>query len=100
MLPRPAPQCGLPAPEVESVEEHLLICAECRDRLTATDAYVVAMCSAAGKITESGKALRGVWADAVAVVHRACRESKIAVHTDYLICLQSAAFYEGDGTGR
>jgi hypothetical protein len=36
-----------------ALEEHLLICSECRDRLKATDAYVVAMCSAAAKITES-----------------------------------------------
>jgi anti-sigma factor RsiW len=37
----------LPATEVESLEEHFLICSECRDRLQATDAYVVAMRSAA-----------------------------------------------------
>lgn len=37
----------LPAPEVESLEEHLLICAECRDRLQATDEYVAAMTAAA-----------------------------------------------------
>jgi uncharacterized CHY-type Zn-finger protein len=45
---------SLPAPEVESLEEHLLICSACRDRLTATDEYVTAMCSAAAKIREGG----------------------------------------------
>jgi uncharacterized CHY-type Zn-finger protein len=37
----------LSASEVESLEEHLLLCAECRDRLTAADEYVAAMKSAA-----------------------------------------------------
>lgn len=40
----------LPAPESDHVEEHLLICQSCRDRLQATDDYVAAMKSAAGKI--------------------------------------------------
>ena len=43
----------LPATEVESLEEHFLICSECRDRLQATDQYVAALRSAAGKIRES-----------------------------------------------
>jgi uncharacterized protein with PIN domain len=37
----------LPATEVESLEEHFLICSECRDRLQATDEYVAAMRAAA-----------------------------------------------------
>jgi predicted anti-sigma-YlaC factor YlaD len=41
----------LPAPESECLEEHLLICSECRDRLESTDEYVAAMRSAA-KIRE------------------------------------------------
>jgi len=45
----------LPAPEVESLEEHLLICGGCRDRLTAADEYVAAMHSAAVTIRESGE---------------------------------------------
>jgi hypothetical protein len=40
----------LPAPESECMEEHCLICAECRDRLESTDQYVSAMRSAAAKI--------------------------------------------------
>jgi uncharacterized CHY-type Zn-finger protein len=44
----------LPAAESDQLEEHLLICAECRDRLTAADEYVTAMRSAAAKIRESG----------------------------------------------
>jgi hypothetical protein len=45
---------SLPALESERLEGHLLICSECRDRLTATDEYVAAMKAAAGKIRESG----------------------------------------------
>ena len=45
----------LPAPESELLEEHLLICSACRDRLTATDGYVAAMRSAAAKIRMTGK---------------------------------------------
>jgi uncharacterized CHY-type Zn-finger protein len=44
----------LPAPESERLEKHLLICAECRDRLTAADDYVAAMRSAAVTIRQSG----------------------------------------------
>jgi predicted anti-sigma-YlaC factor YlaD len=44
----------LPAAEVESLEEHLLTCAECRDRFQATDEYVTAMMAAAGKMRQSG----------------------------------------------
>jgi hypothetical protein len=40
----------LPVPEVESLEEHLPICSECRDRLEFTEAFVAAMRAAAGKI--------------------------------------------------
>jgi anti-sigma factor RsiW len=44
----------LPAPESEQLEEHLLICAECRDRLEATDECVATMKAAAAKIREIG----------------------------------------------
>ena len=44
----------LPAPESERLEEHLLICSACRDRLESTDQYVAAM-RAAGKIREIEK---------------------------------------------
>jgi predicted anti-sigma-YlaC factor YlaD len=44
----------LPAPGSDRLEEHLLICSECRDRLESTDQYVMAMKAAAGKIRESG----------------------------------------------
>src|SRR6266700_1346141 len=39
----------LPEPEMNVFEQHLLICEECQDGLKATDAYVVAMCSALKK---------------------------------------------------
>ena len=39
----------LPATELDRLEEHLLICSACRDRLQTTDEYVMAMRSAAGK---------------------------------------------------
>jgi predicted anti-sigma-YlaC factor YlaD len=45
---------GFPMPEVESLEEHLLICSGCRDRLTAADECVAAMRAAAAKIRQSG----------------------------------------------
>ena len=45
---------SLPAPESDRLEEHLLVCQSCRDRLTATDEYVAAM-KAAVKLRESGK---------------------------------------------
>jgi anti-sigma factor RsiW len=45
----------LPAPESDRLEEHLLICSACRDRLTATEEYVAAMRSAAAKIRRGGK---------------------------------------------
>jgi hypothetical protein len=41
---------SLPLSEIGPLEEHLLICPECRDRLKATDAYVAAMKSAAAKV--------------------------------------------------
>jgi hypothetical protein len=45
----------LPDSEAGPMEEHLLICcSECRDRLRATDQYVAAMKTAAGKIRQSG----------------------------------------------
>ena len=44
----------LPAPESDHLEEHLLICQPCQDRLQATDEYVVAIRAAAGKIRQTG----------------------------------------------
>ena len=41
-------------PESDGLEDHLLVCSACRDRLTATDGYVAAMRSAAAKIRENG----------------------------------------------
>lgn len=38
---------GLPEPDLAVVEEHLLVCPACQDRLEATDAYVRAMREAA-----------------------------------------------------
>jgi anti-sigma factor RsiW len=45
----------LPAAQSERLEEHLLICSECRDRLQTMDEYVAAMKSAAATIRESRK---------------------------------------------
>jgi anti-sigma factor RsiW len=45
----------LPAPESDRLEEHLLICPECRDRLESTDHYVAALKAAAAKIRRGGK---------------------------------------------
>jgi hypothetical protein len=44
----------LPAPESGRLDEHLLICELCRDRLESTDEYVAAMKAAAEEIRESG----------------------------------------------
>jgi hypothetical protein len=40
----------LPEPEVGPLEQHLLICGECRERLDAEIEFVVAMRGAAAKI--------------------------------------------------
>jgi anti-sigma factor ChrR (cupin superfamily) len=45
---------SLQSPESERLEEHLLICAECRDLLQSTNEYVAAMKEAAAKLRESG----------------------------------------------
>jgi hypothetical protein len=42
----------LPDSDCTTLEEHLLICQQCRDRLTATDEYLTAMRSAAKKIRD------------------------------------------------
>jgi hypothetical protein len=44
----------LPESVCLTLEEHLLICPDCRERLTATDEYVAAMRSAAEKINDGG----------------------------------------------
>jgi predicted anti-sigma-YlaC factor YlaD len=44
----------LPAPESELLEEHLLICQSCRDRLESTGQHAAAMRSAAATIRQSG----------------------------------------------
>lgn len=41
--------------ESEPLEEHLLVCPGCRERLKATDVFVAAMTSAAAKIREAEK---------------------------------------------
>lgn len=42
------------AAELERLEEHLLICSECRNRLQMMDDYVAAMRSAAAKLRGGG----------------------------------------------
>ena len=49
----------LPEPELAVLEEHLLICAECRQRLQATEQYVAAMREAAARMTASGTDQQG-----------------------------------------
>jgi hypothetical protein len=41
--------------ESDHMEEHLLICEDCQDRLESTDEFVATMKAAAGKIRESGE---------------------------------------------
>lgn len=53
----------LPESAAEPAEEHLLICAECRERLAGWDQYVAAMRAAASELnlaaaTECGTACR------------------------------------------
>jgi hypothetical protein len=52
----------LPESELEPVEEHLLICPQCQDRLEAKDEFVKAMKAAIAeftKFTETSKAEEG-----------------------------------------
>jgi anti-sigma factor RsiW len=44
----------LSAPESDHLEEHVLICQSCRDRLESTDEFVAAMRSAAARIRRGG----------------------------------------------
>ncbi len=48
----------LPPPEVERLEEHLLVCPCCQDRLTEMDQYVRAMRQATAKLAASPRAAR------------------------------------------
>ncbi len=43
---------ALPESDVISLEEHLLICPDCRERLQAEIEFVTAMCGAAAKIRD------------------------------------------------
>lgn len=43
---------SLPEPELGELEEHLLICSQCQDRLARTDAYVRGMQGAARRIRQ------------------------------------------------
>jgi anti-sigma factor RsiW len=43
----------------ETLEEHLLVCQECQDRLQTMDRYVSAMRSAAAKLRREQKAAKG-----------------------------------------
>lgn len=45
----------LPESACAALEEHLLMCSDCRDRLEPTDEYVAAMKAAAAKIREFGE---------------------------------------------
>ncbi len=43
----------LSEPEAAPVEEHLLVCEECRARLTESDEYVAAMRAACGRFAST-----------------------------------------------
>ena len=43
----------LPEAELAPLEEHLLICSECRNRLEATEQYVMAMRAAAATLRKN-----------------------------------------------
>jgi hypothetical protein len=42
----------LPEPQTEALEEHLLLCGRCQDRLRAVDEYILLMKTAAGEIAQ------------------------------------------------
>jgi anti-sigma factor RsiW len=44
----------LPDAQLDALEDHLLICPECREQLVETERYVLAIRAAAAKIQESG----------------------------------------------
>ncbi|MCS6953184.1 MAG: hypothetical protein RMK57_11180 [Bryobacterales bacterium] len=52
----------------EAVEEHLLVCETCQDRLAETDAYVLAMRTAAAKLAEEPPPLWRQWLDRLGAV--------------------------------
>src|ERR1700737_3299472 len=54
----------LAEPTLGELEEHLLICAHCRERLTDTNAYVTAMRSAAGGLEQRDESRKLFWARA------------------------------------
>jgi predicted anti-sigma-YlaC factor YlaD len=45
--------------EIEPVEEHMLVCSECRDRLQSMDEYVAAMRSVAKTIRKTEERAKG-----------------------------------------
>ena len=49
----------LPRVEIEPVEEHMLVCSECRDRLQSMDEYVAAMRSVAKTIRKTEERAKG-----------------------------------------
>lgn len=51
----------LPEQQADELGEHLLVCADCQDRLAETDAYLQAMRTAAPKMRGTAAAGFGVW---------------------------------------
>jgi hypothetical protein len=51
----------LAEPSLAELEEHLLICDHCRERLADTDAYVTAMRSAAGGLSQRDESRKVFW---------------------------------------
>lgn|GEM_PF-2059286 len=68
---------AFPEPEAGPLEEHLLICTACQERLQQTDDYVAAMCAAANapvKATKRKTAVKEARAAAAPAVRRASGE--------------------------
>ncbi len=74
----------LPEAEAAILEEHLLICPLCQERLTESDAYVRAMRSAASKL-RTGDA--SSWRSRLELVRTALATSKLAWSGAAAICL-------------
>src|ERR1035437_9654955 len=80
----PCKMRSLPALESERLEGHLLICSECRDRLTGTDEYVGAMKAAAGEDKGRGTGEEG----AVAVAGMRHTTGLVPIQLRGAVCVQ------------
>jgi hypothetical protein len=53
---------SLPEPALAEIEEHLLVCSQCQERLEEIDAYVSAMRSAAKRLDQEDESRKRYWA--------------------------------------